>query len=176
MFKKNDKNKEVVKQLLQIMNKCKQDSLEDRVQALSNYADNVMLTALESIVEVQTITQLLINKGIVSTEEVDTMRDYMMENTDYGKMLNDLGKHLIFNSESYERMLMQLKIADPDSLTQEEHEYLANRLQLEYQDQSAREFEDILYRFANDQEITDEERAKALAFLKTIDKELEKEN
>lgn len=176
MFKKKDKDKEIVKQFYADYNKYKQASLEEHVQMLTARSDDIMLTALEAIVEVQTITQLLINKGIVSTEEVDTMRDYMIENTDYGKMLNDLGKRLIFNSKSYEQMLMQLKIADPDSLTQEEHEYLANRLQSEYQDQSAREFEDILHRFANDQEITDEERAKALAFLNTIDKELEKES
>lgn len=96
---------------------------------LENIALIALQNAVNALVETQTILQLLVKKGIVTTEEVKNTREIVKRQPKYKSCLQSIEKALNVASETvkfentFEKML-----SGKENLSEEERNYLLHEL------------------------------------------------
>ena len=83
--------------------------------------------AVNALIETQTILQLLVQKGIVTPEEVASMRNVVKRQPKYNQMLQELDneKNKLEEHVKFEELFTKsLQPGGKESLTQEEKDYL----------------------------------------------------
>ena len=95
-------------------------------EAISRYG----LIAIDAKIDTQVILQLLVQKGIVTREEVTTMRNIVMNKTDYGEIYTLTAKIAddLNDANEVKKLMIRMYTEGADSLTQEELDRVSKAL------------------------------------------------
>lgn len=95
-------------------------------EAITRYG----LIAIEAKIDTQVILQLLTQKGIVTREEVETMRNIVMDKTEYGELYKLTVKiaDQLNDANEIKKLMNRMYTKGADSLTQEELDKVSKAL------------------------------------------------
>lgn len=102
------------------------EKLSTMDEAITNYG----FTAVDAKIDTQVLIQLLIKKGIITKQEVITMREVVKKNTAYGDIYDASSELIVYLAEKRKTAdaLKRLVKGGKDALTQEELDQLGSTL------------------------------------------------
>lgn len=148
------------------------------LKEIESAIDAAMYASCKAMVDTQVILQLLVQKEIVTREEVQTMREKVEKNSEYGQILTPLIAKIAYEHDKqideHIDILMMSKVLNPDSTSEKDNELLQQLLQRKYASQDKEKyFKDlgiynVIEKINNNEPLTEEEKQKTLKVMEDL--------